>query len=124
MPTVAIIGASRNRKKFGNKSVRAHAKAGWTVFHIHPSATRIEQLLAYRSVTTIPVLPIDRISVYLPPAVVIRLLDEITQAQTKEVWLNPGSYDDEVIAIAKDHGLSVVCGCSIIDVGYSPSDFP
>ena len=35
--TVAVVGASANRTKFGNKAVRAFRDAGWTVFPIHPT---------------------------------------------------------------------------------------
>ena len=34
--TVAVVGASADRTKFGNKAVRAFHDAGWTVFPIHP----------------------------------------------------------------------------------------
>ena len=35
-PTVAIIGASTDRSKFGNKSVRAHLQQGYEVFPVNP----------------------------------------------------------------------------------------
>ena len=71
MRTVAVLGASARRFKFGNKSVRAHAAAA--------------------------------------PA---------------EVWFNPGSADDAVLAEARRLGLPAIDGCSIVDLGLSPSEFP
>jgi predicted CoA-binding protein len=120
--SIAIIGAGPDRSKFGNKAVRAYQKAGYQVFPVHPSADAVEGLPAYRSVRDVPVTPIDRISVYLPPAVTLAVLDDIAAVPAGEVWLNPGSYDGEVLARAAALGLPVVRGCSILDVGINPHE--
>lgn len=124
MPSVAILGASADRKKFGNKSVRAHARAGWTVFPIHPKELVVEGHRAFASVLNVPIRPIDRISVYLPANITLPIIDELVDVHPGELWLNPGADDPEVVAMAKARGFNVVCGCSIIDVGYIPADFP
>ena len=123
MPTVAVLGASRDRGKYGNKSVRAHARAGWQVFPVNPRSDEIEGLHAYRSLRDLPVRPIDRVSVYVPPDIGLTLLDDIAACQPREVWLNPGSESDELIAAAEKLGLPVICACSIVDVGMSPAMF-
>ena len=98
-PTVAILGASRDRRKFGNKSVRAHLEEGYEVFPVNPHAETIEGLKAYPDLASVPVKKLDRISVYLPPEVVLSLLEEIQNRGAKEVWFNPGSDSPEVVAI-------------------------
>lgn len=123
MPTVAVLGASRDRGKYGNKSVRAHLRAGWQVFPINPRADQIEGLQAYRSLKDLPVETLDRVSVYLPPKIGITLLDEIAARHPREVWLNPGSESDELLTAAEKLGLPVICACSIVDVGSSPAMF-
>ncbi|TXT23725.1 MAG: CoA-binding protein [Planctomycetota bacterium] len=123
MPTVAVLGASRDRGKYGNKSVRAHLRAGWQVFPINPRADQIEGLPAYRSLRDLPVETLDRVSVYLPPTIGVTLLDEIVACHPREVWLNPGSESDELLTAAEKLGLPVICACSIVDVGSSPAMF-
>ena len=123
MRTVAVLGASRDRGKYGNKSVRAHARAGWQVFPINPRADEIEGLTAYRSLRDVPIRPLDRVSVYLPPEIGITLLDDIAACQPREVWLNPGSDSDELLLAAEKLALPVICACSIVDVGLSPIMF-
>ena len=118
-PTVAILGASRDRSKYGNKSVRAHLAKGYEVFPINPGATEIEGLPAYPSLSAVPAAHLDRISVYLPPAVGLKLLDEIKAKGADEVWFNPGSDNSELIAKAESLGLNVIQACSIVDVGQS-----
>src|SRR5262245_23591866 len=124
MPTVAIIGASQDRSKFGNKSVRAHQSAGYQVYPVHPKETEVEGLSCYPSLADLPVKSLDRVSLYLPPAVAVKVLDEIADFEVGEVWLNPGVSDDAVRTRAQKLGLNVIEGCSIVALGLSPSQFP
>jgi len=120
---VAIVGASTQRRKFGNKAVRAFRDAGWEVFPVNIRADRVEGLEAVATVTDIPV-ALDRVSVYLHPDDTFAALDGIAASQPQEVWLNPGSDDPRVVARARELGLEIRRGCSIVDVGMSPADYP
>ena len=111
-PAIAVIGASSDRSKYGNIAVRSYRDAGYEVFPVHPKEERIEGLKVYRSVTEIPV-PLDRVSVYLPPQIGMKVIEEIAKKGTKELFLNPGSESDELVAKAKSLGLNVIVACSI-----------
>ncbi|HOQ89877.1 MAG TPA: CoA-binding protein, partial [Candidatus Hydrogenedentes bacterium] len=54
MPSIAIVGASPDRKKYGNKAVRAFLQGGWTVYPVHPSAREIEGIPAYPDLKSLP----------------------------------------------------------------------
>ncbi len=122
-PTVAILGASADRAKFGNKSVRAHRRGGYDVYPVNPKAETIEGLPAYPSLGEVPVNLLDRISVYLPPAVGLKLLPEIAAKKAREVWFNPGSESPELLQKARALRIHAVAGCSIVDLGLSPGEF-
>lgn len=119
-PTVAVIGASPDRRKFGNKAVRAFALAGYDVFPINPTVAQIEGLTAYPSLKDVPVDRLDRVTVYVPPAVGLKLLPDLLARPVDEVWLNPGADSPEVVAKARELGLNVIAGCSILGVGINP----
>lgn len=121
-PTVAILGASADRSKYGNKSLRAHHRQGYDVYPVNPKGGQIEGLAVYRSLSEVPVQPLDRISVYLPPDVVLGALEEIARVGCGELFLNPGSERDDVVHRAEALGLSPIVACSIVDVGMRPSD--
>lgn len=124
MPTIAILGASADRGKFGNKAVRAFASRGYDVYPVNPKAGQIEGLRAFPNLAAIPAdVHLDRISVYLPPAVGLKVLPEIAARGCDELWLNPGSESDELVAAAEEKGLNVIQACSIVDIGFSPSQF-
>ena len=119
MKTVAIIGASNNREKFGNKAVRAFLSRGYQVFPVNPKETVIEGLIAFKNVGDIPVRP-EMISVYVPPEILLTVLPDIAARGCDELWLNPGSESPAAIAEAERLGLNVIQACSIIGVGVSP----
>lgn len=123
MPTIAVIGASSDRSKFGNKCVRAYVQKGWTVVPVHPKETTVEGLPVSKSILDVPE-PIDRVSIYLPPAVGIKVLDEIAQKKVGEVWFNPGADAPEVLARARELGLNVIAACAIVAIGLSPYELP
>jgi predicted CoA-binding protein len=119
-PTIAVVGASSHRWKFGNKCVRAYAAHGYDVFPVHPRESTIEGQRVFASFADVPAAELDRVSVYLPPEVCLRVLPELAKKPAREVWFNPGADRADVIAQARALGINVVVGCSIVDIGANP----
>ena len=120
--TVAVVGASSSRGKFGNKALRAFQAEGYHVLAINPNEREIEGLKTYASVLDVPG-PIDVATVYVQPDVTLRLLDEFERKGIAEIWVNPGAEDDAVMAEARRRKMNVFFACSIIGIGRSPADF-
>ena len=116
MNTVAIIGASNDHRKFGNKAVRAFLQQGYEVFPVNPREQTIEGLKVFKTISEVPVRP-EKISVYLPPGVLLGVLPEIAAKGCDEFWLNPGTESEAVLAECERLGLNVVQACSIVGVG-------
>jgi len=117
--TVAVIGASKNREKFGNRAVRAYHAQGYTVFPIHPTEREIEGLPAFKSVLDVPG-TIDLASFYVPPAVGERIIEQVVAKGITEVWLNPGADSDALIEKTRALGLRPIVACSIVSLGMNP----
>jgi uncharacterized protein len=122
MKTVAVVGASNNRAKFGNKALRAFQAAGYRVIPVNLSESTVEGLPAYKSVLDIPD-TLDMATVYVPAHATLALLDEFERKQIPEIWINPGAESDEVIAEARRRGLKAIFACSIVGIGRSPYHF-
>jgi predicted CoA-binding protein len=116
---VAVIGASSNRNKYGNKALRAFARQGYTVFAINPNEREVEGYRTYPSVLDVPG-EIDMATLYVPGRIGVRVLDDIAQKGIGEVWLNPGADDDAVVDRARALGLNAIQACSIMGIGESP----
>jgi predicted CoA-binding protein len=122
-PTIAILGASADRAKFGNKAVRAYLVEGYDVYPINPKGGQIEGLPVYRRLADLPVRHLNRISIYLPPDTLLDVLPEIADIGCDELWLNPGSESDAVVARAHELGLAPILACSIAALGVAPDRF-
>lgn len=118
MKTVAIIGASANPHKYGNKAVRAFLGQGYTVYPVNPASETIEGLPVFKTIAALPVRP-ELVSVYLPPEITLKVLPEIAARGCDELWLNPGTESDDVLAEAERLKLNVIQACSIVGVGVS-----
>jgi predicted CoA-binding protein len=120
--TVAVVGASNDRRKFGNKALRAFRGEGHTVIPINPHEAQVEGLRAYPSVLDVPG-PIDMATVYVQPDIAMQLLPEFETKKIDEIWINPGAESDELIEEASRRKLNAIFACSIIGVGRNPSEF-
>jgi predicted CoA-binding protein len=122
MKTVAVIGASSNRGKYGNKALRAFERQGFHVIAINPNEQEVEGHRTYASVLDVPE-AIDMATVYVPPDVGVRVMDDLAKKGIPEVWLNPGADDPEVVDRARALGIQPIIACSIIGIGDSPARY-
>jgi predicted CoA-binding protein len=120
--SVAIIGASNDRRKYGNKALRAFAARGYTVYPINPHEREIEGHRAFASVLDVPD-GIDMATVYVRPEVGVRVMEELAARRVPEVWLNPGADGPAVVSRADELGLRTIQACSIIGIGESPRSY-
>ena len=116
---VAVIGASSNRQKFGNRAVRAFQQQGYTVIPINPHETSVEGLKAYSSVLDVPG-SVDMASFYVPPEIGEQVIEEIARKGITEVWLNPGAESDALVARARALNIQPIVACSIVAIGQNP----
>ncbi len=119
-PTIAIVGASADRSKYGNKAVRAYLKQGYQVYPVNPRGGQVEGLPVYTSIAEVPAERLERVSMYVPPSVGLGLLTAIAAKGCDELWLNPGSESAELVEKAVDLGLNPIIACSIVDIGMHP----
>lgn len=122
--TIAVIGASSDRRKYGNKCVRAYQRAGYRVYPINLSEEEVEGEPVTRRVTEVPA-DLDLIALYLPPPRTLKVLPEIAEKGARNgVFFNPGTWDAAVIAEAERLGIPVRRECAIVAAGFSPAMFP
>ena len=123
---IAVIGASRDRRKFGNKAVRAFLKQGHDVVPVNPecACTRkgIEGLTAYASVLDVPG-RVDVATLYVRTEVGERLVEDVAARDIPELWVNPGAESDGLLMRARELGMETRLQCSILAIGESPAEY-
>lgn len=115
----AVIGASPDRRKYGNKVLRALIQDGRKVYPIHPTAKEVEGLAAYRSLEELPE-PIHGVSVVVPPDVTESIVEQLGKLGIQHVWMQPGAESEGAIAAAHKLGLNVIAGgpCLLVSLRY------
>ena len=116
---VAVIGASSNPRKFGNRAVRAFQRQGYTVVPINPHEQQVEGLKTYASVLDVPE-QIDMATFYVPPEIGEKVMPEVARKGIPEVWLNPGAESAQLIQLARSLNVEPIVACSIIGIGENP----
>ena len=115
----AVVGASVDRSKYGNKVLRCYQQHGRTVHPINPRADTVEGLKAYPTLAALPT-PVPAISVITPPAITEQVVRDAAAAGVQHVWMQPGAESDAAIKAAEELGLSVIAGgpCLLVVMGY------
>jgi predicted CoA-binding protein len=111
-----VIGASTNRRKYGNRALRAFLQQGYDAIPINPHESAIEGLPTYASVLDVPG-AIDMATMYVPPHIGLQVIEDVARKGIREVWLNPGAESPELAARARALGLDPIEACSITALG-------
>ena len=115
----AVVGASTDRAKYGNRVLRAYLQKEFEVFPINPKAAAIEGLKTYPDLKSLPK-RVRGISVITPPPITERVVIEAAEAGVRFVWMQPGAESKEAVRIARDRGLEVIADGSgfLVVSGY------
>jgi len=115
----AVVGASTDRSKYGNKVLRCYMQNGRTAFPVNPTMTEVEGLKAYANLKALPE-PVHGISIITPPRVTERVIEEAGELGIKHVWMPPGAESAKAITRAEELGMSVIAGgaCILVVLGY------
>jgi uncharacterized protein len=115
----AVVGASQDRSKYGNKVLRAYQQNDLTVYPINPRAEEVEGLTCYADLNSLPE-TIHGVSIITPPTVTERLVEEVKAAGIRHIWMQPGAESDRAVERAESLGLNVIAGgpCILVTLRY------
>ena len=102
----ALLGATTDTTRFGYKIFRELEDRGYTVYGINPKYDSIDGIKLYKSIEELPEL-IDGINVIVNPKITLEALPKIKAKGIKNVWFQPGSFNEEVIEEAKNLGFNI-----------------
>jgi uncharacterized protein len=112
-PRLALVGASRHGRKFGNAAYRELRNHGRRVFAVHPAAGEIEGEPAYRSLFELPE-PVDGLVIVVPPEETERVVHDAAEAGIRRVWMQQGAQSRAAIHFCAERGIQVIHGHCIL----------
>ncbi|MCZ7557329.1 MAG: CoA-binding protein [Bacteroidia bacterium] len=111
--TLALAGASRNGKKFGNTLLKDLANKGYTVHPVHPSAESIDGVRAFPSLAALPE-AVGGLVLVVPPAESEKLVREAADAGIPRIWMQQGAESPEAIRLCEERGLECTHGYCLL----------
>ncbi|OFW04627.1 MAG: hypothetical protein A3H96_09580 [Acidobacteria bacterium RIFCSPLOWO2_02_FULL_67_36] len=112
-PVLAVVGASRTGKKFGNIACRELRAKGFRVYPVHPTADRIDGVQCYPRLADLPE-RVKSLLVVVPPAQAEIVVREAAAAGVDRVWLQQGAASASVLSTCRELGLRTVAGECIL----------
>lgn len=115
----AVVGASADRVKYGNKVFRCYQQHGLNVVPVNPKDALVEGRRAFSMLSKVPT-KIDAVSIITPPKVTESVVEEAGKLGIQHVWMQPGAESDAAIAKAKAFGMNVIAGgpCLLVALGF------
>ena len=115
----AVVGASANRNKYGNKVLRAYLQNGRAVYPVHPSASTVEGVPAYPDLQSLPV-PIYGVSFITPSTITEQIIEQAVALGIQHLWMQPGAESTRAIEIAASQQINVIggTGCVLVALGF------
>ena len=110
---IALAGASRSGKKFGNAAYKELKARKYEVYLVHPEAQEIEGEPCYPNLASVPA-NVDGVLVCLPPSQSPTVLRQAAELGIRNVWLQQGADSPELLNLGRELNLNLVSGKCIL----------
>jgi hypothetical protein len=111
--TFAVVGASRDPKKYGYQVCEDLKKAGYNVYPVNPNAEEVLGDKCYPSLENLPIRP-DVVDVVVPPKVTEQTVETCKKLGITNIWMQPGSESENAIKFCEENGINVVHGVCVM----------
>jgi len=109
----AVVGASRDPKKYGYQVYKDLKNAGYEVYAVNPNAAKILGDKCYPNLENLPVKP-DVVDIVAPPKVTEEVVKTCEKFRITKVWMQPGSESEKAIKFCEENGINVVHGVCVM----------
>ena len=118
-PAFAVIGASRDRSKYGNKVLRCYQQNGRTAYPVNPNADEIEGLACVPDLASLPN-QVKAASIITPPKITEKIVEQAAEAGVQHLWMQPGAESKAAVERAAELKLQIIAGgpCILVTLGY------
>ena len=111
-PVTLVLGASENPDRYSYLAVRRLRASGHAVVAIGQREGQVEDVRIQKEWEINQ--PVDTITLYLNPRNQAAYQDRILALSPRRIVFNPGTENDDFQAIAREKGIEVVEGCTLV----------
>ena len=118
-PAFAVVGASRDRSKYGNKVLRCYQQNGRTAYPVNPNADEIEGLACVPDLASLPN-QVKAASIITPSKITEKIVEQAAEAGVQHLWMQPGAESKAAVERAAELKLQIIAGgpCILVTLGY------
>lgn len=115
----AVVGASADRRKFGNKVLRAYLQAGRRVYAVNPTADEVEGQPCYPDLASLPE-RVHGVSIVTTPKITEKIVEQAAELGICYLWMQPGAESPKAIERAAELGLTLIHSgpCALVAQGF------
>ena len=117
----AVVGASRDRNKYGNRVLRSYMQKNRAVFAVNPFAVEVEGLLAYPDLQSLPQ-TVHGISIITPPHITEQIVESAGELGIANIWMQPGAQSNVAVTLASEFRMNVIPGDACLLVVFESRD--
>lgn len=110
----AVVGASENKGKYGCKIFKKLKKLGYNVIPVNPNYAVVLGEKCYPNLMSLPQKP-DVVNLVVSPKHGMKIIQEASELGIKYVWLQPGTFNNELLELAKEKGVETIQACVLVE---------
>ena len=120
---IAVIGASDNKKKFGNIVLNKLKDNGYAVYPVNPRLTEIDGIKCYPDIESLP--ETVKAAVFITkPEITEKIIIQICEKNTiNHLWFQKGSENNYVIQVTLSNNRNLIFGECVM-MYFKSSGFP
>jgi predicted CoA-binding protein len=114
-----VVGASKNRSKYGNKILRCYLQHGCKAVPVNPNEVEIEGIVCVSTINDLPE-EVKSISMITSPEVTVQLVPLAFAKGIENIWMQPGAEHPEAVAFCRQRHINVIAdgSCLLVLMGY------
>ena len=109
----AVVGANQDHEKYGNMIYRKLKARGYEVYPVNPMYDTVEGDKCYKDISSMPKVP-EVLNMVVSPKSGRSVIEEAAKLGVKYIWLQPGTYNDELLKLINELGLEQVQACVLV----------
>lgn len=110
-----VIGANNDSSKFGNIIYNRLKSEGYTVYPVNPMYETVEGDKCYPDLASLPEKP-EVLDMVVSPKRGRAFIEEAAALGIKNIWLQPGTYDQELLDLIEEKQLTAVRACVLVEL--------
>lgn len=110
---IAVVGASRNKRKFGSVCFNELKGKGYNAYPVNPNYADIDGEKCYGNLRMLPS-NVKAALVVVPPSESSKVTSDASAAGMQYIWFQQGSHSNDALRLCEENGLNEIHGECIL----------